>query len=64
MQSPGGRGDGVFVADKLFISIRRGGALKISNFITCLYRPRTFLEVNYLFHMMIISYDATRIYRL
>ena len=28
---PGGGGAGVFVADKLFISTRRGGALKISN---------------------------------
>ena len=44
----GGGGAGVFVAGKLFISIRLGGALKISHFITYLYR--TVLEVNYLFH--------------
>ena len=36
-------GGGV-VADKLFISAKLGGALKISNFITCLYR--TVLDVN------------------
>ena len=51
IQSPGGGGGGggrSFVADKLFISTRRGGALKILNFITCLYK--TVLEVNYLFH--------------
>ena len=41
-------GGGFFVADKLFISTRLGGALKNSNFVTCLYR--TVLEVNYLFH--------------
>ena len=45
IQSPGGTG--VFVPDKLFISTPLGGALKISNFITCLYR--TALEINYLF---------------
>ena len=39
---------GVFVSDKLFISTQLGGELKISNFITCLYR--TVLEVSYLFH--------------
>ena len=44
-----GRGAGIFVADKLVISTRVGGALKISNFSTCLYR--TVLEVNYLFHV-------------
>ena len=43
-----GGGAGVFVAGKLFISTGLGGALKISHFITCLYR--TVLEVNYLFH--------------
>ena len=43
----GGGGAGIFVADKLFISTPFGGALKISNFITCLYR--TALEENYLF---------------
>ena len=43
-----GGGAGVFVAEKLFISTRLGGALKISNCITCLYR--TVLKVNYLFH--------------
>ena len=42
------RGAGVFDADKLFISTRFGGPLKMSNFITCLYR--TVLEVNCLFH--------------
>ena len=41
-------GAGVFVAGKLFISTGLGGALKISHFITCLYRA--VLEVNYLFH--------------
>ena len=41
-------GAGVFVAGKLLISTGLGGALKISHFITCLYR--TVLEVNYLFH--------------
>ena len=40
-----GGGAGVFVAGKLFISIGLGGALKISHFITCLYR--TGLEVIY-----------------
>ena len=39
---------GVFVADKLFISTRLGGALIISYFFTCLYR--TVLEVIFLFH--------------
>ena len=34
----------------LFISTRLGGALKISNFITCLLYT-TVLEVNYLFHV-------------
>ena len=38
---------GVFVADKLFISTKLGGALKITNCITCLYK--TVLDVNYLF---------------
>ena len=42
-----GGGDGVFVANKLFISTWLGGALKISHFITCFYR--TVLEVNNLF---------------
>ena len=41
-----GGGGGVFVAEKIFISTRLGGALKISNFITLLYK--TVLEVNYL----------------
>ena len=41
-------GVGVFVADKLFISTKLCNALKIANFITCLYR--TVLNVNYLFH--------------
>ena len=36
------------MAGKLFISIGLGGVLKISHYITCLYR--TVLEVNYLFH--------------
>ena len=45
IQSPGG---GVFVPDKLFISTRFSGMLKISNFTTCLYR--TVIKVNYLFH--------------
>ena len=44
----GGGGVGVFVADKLFISTGFGGALKISHYITCLYR--TVFEVKYLFH--------------
>ena len=44
----GGGGAGVFVAGKLFISIGLGRALKITHFITCLYRAG--LEVNYLFH--------------
>ena len=44
----GGGGAGVFVAGKLFISTRLGGALKISNFIISLYR--TVFNVNYLFH--------------
>ena len=48
IQSPGGGGPIVFVADKLFISTRLGGALKIINFITCLYR--TVLEINNLFN--------------
>ena len=43
-----GGGGGVFVADKLFISTKLGGALKISNFIICLYR--TVLGITYLFH--------------
>ena len=43
-----GGGGGVFVADKLFISTKLGGALKISNFIICLYR--TVLDITYLFH--------------
>ena len=47
MQYPGGGGAGVSVAGKLFISTGLGGTLKISHFITCLYR--TILEVNYLF---------------
>ena len=49
IQSPGGGGGwaGVFVTDKLFISTRLGGALKISNFIECQYR--TLLDVNNLF---------------
>ena len=33
-----GRGDGVFVVDKLFISTRLGGALKIYSFITIYYK--------------------------
>ena len=37
-----------FVAGKLFILTVLGGALKISHFITCLYR--TVLVGNYLFH--------------
>ena len=48
IQSPGGGGGGVFVADKLFISTKLGGTLKISNFNICSYR--TVLDVNYLFH--------------
>ena len=36
----GGGGAGVFVAGKLFISTGFGGALKISHFITCLYRSK------------------------
>ena len=44
----GGGGAGVFVAGKLFISTGLGGALKISHFVTCLYR--TVLEVYYIFH--------------
>ena len=49
IQSPGGGGAGVFVADKLLISTTRlGGALKISNCITFLHR--TVVKVNYLFH--------------
>ena len=43
-----GGGAEVFVAGKFFISTGLGGALKISHFITRLYR--TVLEVNYLFH--------------
>ena len=43
-----GGGGGVFVADKLFISTKLGGALKISNFIIWSYI--TVLDVNYLFH--------------
>ena len=43
IQYPGGGGAGVFVAGKLFISTGLGGALKISHFITCLYR--TVLEL-------------------
>ena len=43
----GGGTAGVFVADKLFISTTLSGALKILNFITCLYR--TVLEKIYLF---------------
>ena len=43
-----GGGVGFFVAGKLIILTGLGGALKISHFITCLYR--TLLEVNYLFH--------------
>ena len=40
---------GIFVANKLFISTRLGGALlNIEFFILCLYRA--FLEINYLFH--------------
>ena len=46
MRYPGGGGAGVFVAGKLFISTGLDGALKISHFITCLYRK--VLEVNYL----------------
>ena len=46
--SRGGGGAGVFVAGKLFISTGLGGTLKISHFITCLYR--TVLEVHFLFH--------------
>ena len=43
IQSPGGEGGaGIFVADKLFISTRLDGALKISNFNTCFYK--TFLK--------------------
>ena len=41
-------GAGVFVTDKLFIPTRLGGALKISNFTTCLYR--TVIKVFFLFH--------------
>ena len=48
MQSRGGGGGWSFCRGKLFISTRLGGALKMSNVITCLYR--TVLEVNYLFH--------------
>ena len=48
IQSTGGGGGVAFVADKWFFSTRLGRALKISNFITCLYR--TLLHVNYLFH--------------
>ena len=48
IQYPGGGVAGVFVADKLFISTGLSGALKISHFITCLYR--TVLEVKYIFH--------------
>ena len=44
----GGGGADVFVAGKLFILTGLGGALKISNFITCLHR--TVLEINYSFH--------------
>ena len=43
-------GTGVIVEGKLFISTGLGGALKISHFITCLYRKVGLLEVNYLFH--------------
>ena len=50
-----GGGAGVFVAWKLFISTGLDGALKISHFITCLYR--TVIEVNYLFHA-----ESARIY--
>ena len=46
IQSPGGAV--VFVPDKLFISNRFDGMLKISNFTTRLYR--TVIKVNYLFH--------------
>ena len=42
----GGGGLEVFVAFKLFISTRIGGALKILNFLTCLYT----IEIKYLFH--------------
>ena len=44
----GGRGGGVVVADKLFISTRLSGALKIPNINTCLYG--TLLDVYHLFH--------------
>ena len=48
IQYQGGGGvAGVFVENKFFISTRLGGALKISNSITCLYR--TVLKVKYLF---------------
>ena len=47
IKNPGG-GGGVFGAGKLFISTWLGGGLKISHFITCLYR--TVNKVNYLFH--------------
>ena len=33
----GGGADGVFVGNKLFISTRLGGALKMLNSITCSY---------------------------
>ena len=49
LQGGGGRGVArVFVTDKLFISTGLGGALKMLNFIICLYR--TVLEVKSLFH--------------
>ena len=48
-QSISRRGEAaIFVADKLFILNLLGGALKISNLITCFHR--LIIEVNYLFH--------------
>ena len=44
IQSPVAGGGVVLVSDKLIISTQLGGALQMSNFVTCLYR--TVLEVN------------------
>ena len=44
----GGGGAAVFAVEKCYISTLLGGALKISNFITYLYRTVT--KINYVFH--------------
>ena len=60
-QSPRGGGGRSFIADKLFISTRFGGALEILNFITCLGLYRAVLIVNYLFNSKILHPSPSKL---